>query len=237
MRWDNFGIGARALLDPTGTVLPARAKSRQIDLRSFDDGVEALISALDSEDSSRLALAMKSEDTLRSFGVLPNLSSLRLVAVTGSFLSAVLTSVLGALALVSGTSWPIAVISVSSAVATLGIGVFFVALQHSLRQKARSLHERELELVREAVQRMAKSQVEALEARGLIKRSKGDPELAGALLMEIVSEYNEEKSSGITAPEFHSPAVTVEQVMSTASEDHPVVRMLRRLASDVQEAR
>ncbi|CAM5434684.1 hypothetical protein [Streptomyces pilosus] len=229
-------MGARAVLDPTGKALPARAADTDFDVRPFNEGVEALIAALDAEESSpveperRPGLRKRPEPSL-------SLSRLRLVAVTASFLSAVLTSTLGLLSLASGTNWPVAVLSTSSVLATLGIAAFFTALQRSLKQKQRALHSRavEVEDVHEALRRMAEHQVESLEARSLIRRSKGDPELAHALLMEIISEYEVGRERHL-ASAGHSPKMSVEQVMKTASEDHPVVQMLRRLASDVQEA-
>ncbi|MER5504188.1 hypothetical protein ABT052_02550 [Streptomyces sp. NPDC002766] len=156
--------------------------------------------------------------------------------MTASFVSAGLTSALGLISLASGTSWPVAVISASSVLATVGIGAFFTALQRSLKRKERELQYRDIELMREALKRMAENQVESLEARSLIRRSEGDPELANALLMEIISEYHEVGRKNRLAVEAHAPKVSVEQVMKTASEHHPVVQMLRRLASDVQEA-
>lgn len=234
MRWDNFGNGARAVLDPTGKMLPARASNSDLEVRPFDEGVKALISALDVEaESSEPARVSRHVQWL---GTSMSLSRLRLVAVTASFLSAVLTSALGLVSLASGTNWPVAVISASSVLATVGIAAFFAALQHSLRQKERELHYRDNELMRDAFKRMAESRVESLEARSLIRRSKGDPELASALLIEIVSEYNKSEGEHDPGSGSRSPKVSVEQVMKTASDDHPVVQMLRRLASDVQEA-
>ncbi|MFF8637450.1 hypothetical protein ACF052_24950 [Streptomyces pilosus] len=240
VRWDNLAIGARAVLDPTGKTLPARAADTDFDVRPFDEGVDALIAALDAEESSpvepeRHPVLRKRPEPFLSPSL--SLSRLRLVAVTASFLSAVLTSTLGLLSLASGTNWPVAVLSTSSVLATLGIAAFFTALQRSLKQKQRALHSRavEVEDVHEALRRMAEHQVESLEARSLIRRSKGDPELAHALLMEIISEYEVGRERHL-ASAGHSPKMSVEQVMKTASEDHPVVQMLRRLASDVQEA-
>ncbi|MEU6810886.1 hypothetical protein ABZ920_18240 [Streptomyces sp. NPDC046831] len=236
MRWGNIGTGARAVLDPTGKALPARAAHSDFEVRSFDEGVHALISALDAERDSPPEPAEGSRPWARRLGPRLSLSRLRIVAVTASFLSAVLTSALGLVSLASGTNWPVAVISASSVVATVGIGAFFAALQYSLRQKERELHHRDLDLMRKALMRMAENQVQSLEANSLIRRSKGDPELASALLIEILSEYDEGGRRSLLVSEAHSPHFSVEQVMKTASEDHPVVRMLRRLAADVQEA-
>ncbi|MFJ9613472.1 hypothetical protein [Streptomyces noursei] len=234
MRWDNLGTGVRAVLDPTGKVFPARAENLGFEVRPFDEGVDALISALDAENDHSLQEATDSKPRVHRFEASVSLSRLRIVAVTASFLSAVLTSALGLISLASGTHWPVAVISAVSVVATFGIGAFFAALQRSLRQKERDLHHRETALIREALKRMTENQVESLETKSLIRRSQEDPELASALLMEIVSEYDEGGHSNLSTP--HSPKVSVEQVMKTASKDHPVAKILRRLAADVQEA-
>ncbi|MEV5270982.1 hypothetical protein ACIG5C_20815 [Streptomyces werraensis] len=235
MGWDNFGAGARAVLDPTGRIFPARAADHGMAVRSFHEGVESLISALDAETDRSRRSASELTGHKTHVEVSRSLSRLRLVAVTTSFLSAVLTSALGLVSLASGTDWPVAVISACSVLATVGIGAFFTALQRSLKQKERELHHRETAMIRETLKRMAENQVDSLEAASLIRRSRVDPALASALFMEIVSEYDE---SGRNSPIVsHSPKVSVEQVMKTASEDHPVVKILRRLAADVQEAR
>ncbi|MCH5676814.1 hypothetical protein [Streptomyces gilvus] len=153
-----------------------------------------------------------------------------------SFFSAVSTFVFCTLALFIKSSWPLLVISAISASATIAIGVFFIALRWTLVQRQRSLHSR---LAMGALLRdMAEARVSALEEQKLLRRSDEDPELASAILAEIMTEYTDAaRSQDPSAPTIRRHGFSVDRVLRNTGQNHVVARALKRLASDVSEAR
>ncbi|MFI6336815.1 hypothetical protein [Streptomyces sp. NPDC050535] len=219
----------RSVLDPTGQVLAARPNACSQRPRSFDEGVEALLEALpepallDSETRARV----------RRMGAdveYQGLSKLRLAAVTVSFVSTVSTFAFCTVAIAVNSSWPLLVIGTLSASATLAISAFFIALRWTLTRRR--------EAMRAALRCMAHARISDLEDQQLLRRSRDDPELASAILVEIMTEYTDAvQSQDSGSPTVHSRSISVDRLMRTAGQNHVVAQALRRLASDVSEAR
>lgn len=235
MRRKEFAVGVRSLTDPTGRSFPARSAPRVTRPRPFDKGTGALLSALRQEEgqwiSGTAPTAAKGE-----LGRHPELTRLRIAAVTGSFLSAVSTLAFCTLAYASHAEWPLIGVWAMSAGATLAILLFFTALRRALAKQ----REHELQVSRSmfcaALRGMAEDQVLNLEAKQLLRRSQDDPELANAILAGIVREYTDAEQSAEKHTELgrhHKIAVLVGKVTNPANQDHLIARTLRRLASDV----
>ncbi|MET9516532.1 hypothetical protein [Streptomyces sp. NPDC002994] len=230
----NFTAGMLSVLDPTGRVLPARPSVQSATSRTFDEGVEALIAALSvveaEEEKASEGGARGISDTHRP------LSKLRITAVTGSFLCAVSTLVLCTIAMASDTAWPLIAVSAISASATLAIALFFAVLRWTLARQALAL--KNAQAMRAVLRQMAESKVADLETKQLLRLSQDNPELANAILGEIMTEYTDaEQSPGRHSSQGDGRGISVEHLMQAASVNHVVARTLRRLASDVSEAR
>ncbi len=235
MRRKEFAVGVRSLIDPEGQSFPARSAPRVTRPRPFGEGTGALISALRKEEARQItgtAPAGHQEELGRH----PELTRLRIAAVTGSFLSAVSTLAFCTLAFASHAQWPLIGVWAVSAGATLAILAFFTALRRALaKQRAHQLRISRSMLCA-TLRGMAEEQVLDLEAKQLLRRSQDDPELANAILAGIVREYTDAEQSAEQHSELgrhHTFSVLVDKVTNPANQDHLIARTLRRLASDV----
>lgn len=159
-----------------------------------------------------------------------------MAAVTASFLCAVSTLVLCIIAIASDTAWPLIAVSAISAGATIAIVLFFGVLRWTLNRQALELQTRHR--MRAVLREMAEAKVSAMEVGRLLRLSQHNPKLANAILVEIMTEYTDAEHSPDQLPgQIDGGGISVDRLMQTASANHVVVRTLRRLASDVSEAR
>ncbi|MFB6865628.1 hypothetical protein ACFCZQ_29435 [Streptomyces virginiae] len=158
------------------------------------------------------------------------LSSLRLAAVMGSFISAGLSTGLAAFSLAADTRWPVIVIILLSALALVAITVFLAALRFSLTRRVR----REGHLYAE-LHSLASQRVEDLATARLVRLSETDPDAARTLLLQIVAEYYGQASGLVGGPERVGTPDTARQLMRTAGPSNPVRQTLNQMVSDLQE--
>ncbi|MFE0046996.1 hypothetical protein [Streptomyces albireticuli] len=211
-------------------------------MRSFDEGAAALIAALREEEGKQIAEAASArqrDDAERN----PDLTRLRLVAVAGSFLSAVSTLGFCSLAFASDAKWPLIGVCTVSAAATAAILIFYAALRRSVARRALRLQTAPPMAV--TLRGMAAEHVSNLEATRLLRCSEHDPQLTDAILVEIVREYTDAERSRTSPPVGASPPTEVRaerqrtfsslvgNAAKPAHQNHLITRTLRRIASDV----
>ncbi|MCC3770017.1 hypothetical protein [Streptomyces sp. UNOC14_S4] len=224
----------RSPIDPTGQSFPARSAPRVARLRTFDNRAGELISALRRAEAERAGKAGRGRRRKNGTGR-PDLTRLRIAAVTGSFLSAVSSLGFCTLAFASHAEWPLIGVWTVSAIATATILAFFTALRRSLARHALELHAAHTAFCA-ALRGMAEEQVLNLEATHLLRDSRDDPELTNAILTGIVHEYTDAERSSAPDEEVdrqHKFSALVGKATKPANQNHPIARTLRRLASDV----
>ncbi|MFF7446108.1 MULTISPECIES: hypothetical protein [unclassified Streptomyces] len=211
-----------AILDPSARVLPARPPRTTVTPRNFTEGAEALLAELDRLPATEAT------------AVPDDLPVLRIATVRVSFVSAVLTA-LCVPPLAFGIEWPLIVVATASIAATSLIISFFAGLRRSISRRAtqQQLHHHHM---KELLEGLARERVADLEDRELIERSKNSPELTSAILATIVTEYADAEQPA----EAHAAkaggrerSLSLARVMAVAGPQHPLARVLRRLASDV----
>ncbi|MEU5324115.1 hypothetical protein AB0G67_46455 [Streptomyces sp. NPDC021056] len=222
MNQESLLTGMLAVLDPSARVFPARPPRTTVTPRTFTEGAEALLAELDRP--------LAADAT----GIPDDLPVLRIVTVRVSFVSAVLT-VLCVPPLAFGIEWPLIVVAVASLAATSLIISFFAGLRRSTARRAaqQQLHHHQM---KELLEGLARERVAELEDRELIERSKNSPELTSAILATIMTEYADaEQPAKAHAEKSDSPArsLSLARVLAVAGPQHPLARVLRRLASDV----
>ncbi|WP_221504915.1 hypothetical protein [Streptomyces eurocidicus] len=210
--------------------------SRITRARSFDEGAAALIAALQDERGKQTTEAVRTRhggDSERN----PDLTRLRLVAVTGSFLSAVSTLGFCSLAFASDAKWPLIGVCTVSAAATAAILIFYTALRRSVARRALLLQT--APPMNATLQSMAAEHVSNMEAARLLRCSEDNPQLADAILVEIIREYTDAERSR-TSPPAEVPSERrrafsslVGNAVKPAHQNHLITRTLRRIASDV----
>ncbi|MEU6060618.1 hypothetical protein [Streptomyces sp. NPDC047097] len=225
MAWKkNVRAGVLSILAPTGASPPTHYVSEGCsgDLNGRLEELNALLSAI----TSTMPEAKGPADSKAH----KRLSSLRLAAVMGSFVSAAVSAGLAAVALAADTRWPILVIGLVSAFSLVAVAFFLAALRFSLDRRMR----RNSELYA-TLHSLADERVEDLTVNRLVRKSQTDPTAALTLLMQIVAEYGQ--ASGLrdgTADADHHHD-TARRVMQSVDPSHPVKQTLTLMVSDLQE--
>lgn len=235
MRRKEFALGVLSVLEPPDQKNSDPEGSRITRARSFDEGAAALISALQDERGKQTGAAgtRHGGDTERN----PDLTRLRLVAVTGSFLSAVSTLGFCSLAFASDAKWPLIGVCTVSAAATAAILIFYTALRRSVTRRALRLQA--ATPMKATLHSMAAEHVSNMEATHLLRCSEANPQLADAILVEIVREYTDAERSRTSPPAEVPPqrrrtfSSVVDNAAKPAHQNHLITRTLRRIASDV----
>ncbi|ARZ69936.1 hypothetical protein SMD11_4330 [Streptomyces albireticuli] len=159
------------------------------------------------------------------------------MAVAGSFLSAVSTLGFCSLAFASDAKWPLIGVCTVSAAATAAILIFYAALRRSVARRALRLQT--APPMKDTLRGMAAEHVSNLEAARLLRCSERDPQLADAILVEIVREYTDAERSRTSPPAEVQPerqrtfSSLVGNAAKPAHQNHLITRTLRRIASDV----
>ncbi|WP_415940075.1 hypothetical protein [Streptomyces sp. 039-1] len=220
MRKDSLCNGLLAVVDPTTQVAPARSAGPPVRTRTFADGVDTLLAELDR------ASTKQPQDIIDN-----DLSFLRLAAVGLSFVSAVVT-VLCLPALAFDIQWPLILVAVASIASTVLIIWFFTALRRAISVRA-TLQKEEHQRMKAVLEGIARTRIEDMETRKLLDRSKNNPELTSAILARIVTEYTDDEQHAAGLETESTGTRSLSNVLRVAGPAHPLARVLRRLASDV----